>query len=79
MKFIDNIKGLFSDVKDFSQNAKKLSAQVKLLQAQVASSQELVQDVQTEVNKMNFKNKPHLDRIQEAQKDMQAELAKYHH
>ncbi|ETJ39068.1 hypothetical protein Q604_UNBC06954G0002, partial [human gut metagenome] len=34
-------------------------------------------DIQVDVEKMNFKNKPHLDRIQKASDHLNAELSKY--
>ncbi|CAH1849928.1 hypothetical protein [Convivina praedatoris] len=77
MKFLDNLKALWQDVKTIQQQSQRLSDQVNKLQTQLNIQEKKLRDLNNGVKRMNFKNKPHLDRIQATSEHLEQELAKY--
>lgn len=65
--FISSIKHTRQDVQDLKQSLTNLQTQLPKLQA-------FADDLKINVEKMTFKNKPHLERIQEAQARIQTQL-----
>jgi|GEM_PF-1207073 len=63
-----------SSIKQTRQDVKHLQQAVDNLQRQIPKLQVFADDLKINVDKMNFKNKPHLDRIQEAQTRIQTQL-----
>lgn len=77
MVIIDQIKRLITQIRTIRDLTKQLQAQQARLAAQLEQVQAVQEEIQIEVDKMNFKNKPHLDRIQETTVHLNAELSKF--
>lgn len=77
MKLINQIKSLAHQLKILTLLSKKLTTQQKSLSDKLNYIQTVSDDIQDDINKMKFKNKPHIDRIQEASNRINAELSKY--
>lgn len=73
MVIIDQIKRLITQIRTIRDLTKQLQSQ----QAQLEHVKVVQDEIQVEVEKMTFKNKPHLDRIQEATTHLNAELSKF--
>lgn len=77
MKLIDDIKQLIKQIQLMMQLLQQLTKQQQVLSQQLDHLTKVRDDIQVDVEKMNFKNKPHLDRIQKAPDHLNAELSKY--
>ena len=77
MVFIDQIKHVIAQIQTILSLSKQLKNQEAQLKVQLAQLKAVQDDLQVDINKMNFKNKPHLDRIQETTAHLKAELSKY--
>lgn len=77
MVFIDQIKHVIAQIQTVLSLSKQLKNQEAQLKVQLAQLKVVQDDLQVDINKMNFKNKPHLDRIQEITAHLKAELSKY--
>ncbi|ACA82903.1 MULTISPECIES: hypothetical protein [Leuconostoc] len=77
MKLIDDIKQLIKQIQLMMQLLQQLTKQQQVLSQQLDHLTKVRDDIQVDVEKMNFKNKPHLDRIQKASDHLNAELSKY--
>lgn len=64
-------------MKEISLLLKELQSQQRELTEQMDKLQRISEDIQLDIEKMNFKNKPHLARIDEATEHINAELAKF--
>ena len=82
---MDAIKDWFTNLKqqvtNFTADSKRtvsatkdVKASLADVQAELPAVQDFVKDVQVQVEKMNFKNKPRLERITEAQTRIQDAL-----
>lgn len=82
---MDAIKDWFSNLKqqvtNFTADSKRtvsatkdVKASLSDVQSELPAVQDFVKDVQVQVEKMNFKNKPRLERITEAQTRIQDAL-----
>ncbi|MFH7282129.1 hypothetical protein [Weissella confusa] len=82
---MDAIKDWFTNLKqqvtNFTADSKRtvsatkdVKASLADVQAELPAVQDFVKDVQVQVEKMNFKNKPRLERIAEAQTRIQDAL-----
>lgn len=63
-------------LQDITKQAKGLKISLDQLQASLFAIEKLQQDLNVDVEKMNFKNKPHLERIDEAQQRIEKALNK---
>lgn len=61
----NKIKNLASNLKDVNTLQKKAKVQVKVLQKSMEGTKKDIEDVQRGVERLNFKNKAPLARIQE--------------
>ncbi|MGY3742164.1 hypothetical protein [Leuconostoc inhae] len=77
MKFFDDFKQLIAQLKTIAALTKKLQSQQKNVSEQLIKAQTIRDDIQIDIEKMNFKNKPHLDRIQKTTDHLNAELSKF--
>ena len=77
MNFFDNSKQLIAQLKTIAALTKKLQSQQKNVSEQLIKAQTIRDDIQIDIEKMNFKNKPHLDRIQKTTDHLNAELSKF--
>lgn len=77
MVIIDQIKPLITQIRTIRDLTKQLQSQQAQLSAQLEHVKVVQDEIQVEVEKMTFKNKPHLDRIQEATAHLNAELSKF--
>ncbi|CAM3156609.1 hypothetical protein [Leuconostoc rapi] len=77
MKIFDNLKNLTTQIKKIATLTKKLQAQQAIVSEKLIAAQAVQEDIQRDIEKMNFKNQPHLDRIQEKTTHLNAELAKF--
>ncbi|MCT8389735.1 hypothetical protein D0501_06575 [Leuconostoc holzapfelii] len=77
MVIIDQIKRLITQIRTIRDLTKQLQSQQAQLSAQLEHVKVVQDEIQVEVEKMTFKNKPHLDRIQEATTHLNAELSKF--
>lgn len=77
MVIIDQIKRLITQIRTIRDLTKQLQCQQAQLSAQLEHVKVVQDEIQVEVEKMTFKNKPHLDRIQEATAHLNAELSKF--
>ncbi|MBS9338295.1 hypothetical protein G6R29_01425 [Fructobacillus sp. M2-14] len=64
------VKNLVSNLKDINALQKKAKVQTKVLQNAVEGTKKDVEDIQRDVERMNFKNKAPLARIQETLDNM---------
>ncbi|MBZ6013896.1 hypothetical protein KIJ04_03945 [Leuconostoc gelidum subsp. gelidum] len=77
MKFFDDFKRLIAQLKTIAKLTKKLQSQQQTLSEQLIHAQTVRDDIQIDIEKMNFKNKPHLDRIQKTTDHLNTELSKF--
>ncbi|QQB00945.1 hypothetical protein I6H61_08735 [Leuconostoc pseudomesenteroides] len=77
MKLFSQLKSLIADFKEISALLKQLQQQQAILTEQLKHVQTIGEEIQTDIDKMNFKNQPHLDRIARSQKNIDHELSKY--
>ncbi|RRG18364.1 hypothetical protein D3P96_03510 [Weissella viridescens] len=70
-----NTKALVLRVKGVQVSSKELSEAMDNLKEAMPLVEQTSKDLQKSVNKMNFKNKPHLERIDEAKARIDGELA----
>lgn len=77
MKLFSQLKSLIADFKEISALLKQLQQQQAILTEQLKHVQTIGEEVQTDIDKMNFKNQPHLDRIAKSQQNIDHELSKY--
>ena len=77
MKFFDDFKRLIAQLKTIATLTKKLQSQQQILSKQLIDTKTVLDDVQIDIEKMNFKNKPHLDRIQKTTDHLNTELSKF--
>ncbi|MBB6432451.1 hypothetical protein [Leuconostoc carnosum] len=77
MKILDNIKNLSAQLKEISRLLNQLKAQQKNLVEQVDQIKTTSDEIQVEIEKMNFKNKPHSDRIKETTEHLNDQLSKF--
>ena len=77
MKLFSQLKSLIADFKEISALLKQLQQQQAILTEQLKHVQTIGEEIQTDIDKMNFKNQPHLDRIAKCQQNIDHELSKY--
>ncbi|MDI6552368.1 hypothetical protein [Leuconostoc falkenbergense] len=77
MKLFSQLKSLIADFKEISALLKQLQQQQAILTEQLRHVQTIGEEIQTDIDKMNFKNQPHLDRIAKSQQNIDHELSKY--
>ncbi|HCU41971.1 hypothetical protein N2F28_01780 [Leuconostoc falkenbergense] len=77
MKLFSQLKSLIADFKEISALLKQLQQQQAILTEQLKHVQTIGEEIQTDIDKMNFKNQPHLDRIAKSQQNIDHELSKY--
>ena len=77
MKLFNQLKSLIADLKEISALLKQLQQQQAILTEQLKHVQTIGEEIQTDIDKMNFKNQPHLDRIAKSQQNIDHELSKY--
>ncbi|MCT4403532.1 hypothetical protein EFT43_01030 [Leuconostoc falkenbergense] len=77
MKLFNQLKSLIADLKEISALMKQLQQQQAILTEQLKHVQTIGEEIQTDIDKMNFKNQPHLDRIAKSQQNIDHELSKY--
>ncbi|CAM3011930.1 hypothetical protein LEGA110927_01155 [Leuconostoc gasicomitatum] len=77
MKLFDDFKQLIAQIKTIAALTKKLQSQQQILSKQLIDTKTVLDDVQIDIEKMNFKNKPHLDRIQKTMDHLNTELSKF--
>lgn len=77
MKLFSQLKSLIADFKEISTLLKQLQQQQAILTEQLKHVQTIGEEIQTDIDKMNFKNQPHLDRIAKSQQNIDHELSKY--
>ena len=77
MKLFNQLKSLIADLKEISALLKQLQQQQATLTEQLKHVQTIGEEIQTDIDKMNFKNQPHLDRIAKSQQNIDHELSKY--
>ncbi|KAA8381317.1 hypothetical protein FD956_03260 [Leuconostoc carnosum] len=77
MKILDHIKNLSAQLKEISRLLNQLKAQQTNLVEQVDQIKTTSDEIQVEIEKMNFKNKPHLDRIKETTEHLNDQLSKF--
>lgn len=77
MKLFSQLKSLIADFKEISALLKQLQQQQAILTEQLKHVQTIGEEIQTDIDKMNFKNQPHLDRIAKIQQNIDHELSKY--
>ncbi|MEQ4551019.1 hypothetical protein ABNZ43_07205 [Weissella sp. GP1] len=68
------VTNFIADSKRTVSATKDVKASLADVQAELPAVQDFVKDVQVQVEKMNFKNKPRLERIAEAQTRIQDAL-----
>ncbi|WEV55041.1 hypothetical protein OZX65_02985 [Leuconostocaceae bacterium ESL0723] len=76
MKIINDIKGIFAEFKELGELSRQFKAQLNELQAQLPDDNRNISDLKISIDKFNFKNRPHLERISQAQESMRAVLGK---
>ncbi len=77
MKLFSQLKSLIADFKEISALLKQLQQQQAILTEQLKHVQTIGEEIQTDIDKMNLKNQPHLDRIAKSQQNIDHELSKY--
>ncbi|MFZ2966832.1 MAG: hypothetical protein WA079_07825 [Leuconostoc falkenbergense] len=77
MKLFSQLKSLIADFKEISALLKQLQQQQAILTEQLKHVQTIGEEIQTDIDKMNFKNQPHLDRIAKSQQNIDHESSKY--
>lgn len=77
MKLFSQLKSLIADFKEISALLKQLQQQQAILTEQLKHVQTIGEEIQTDIDKMNFKKQPHLDRIAKSQQNIDHELSKY--
>lgn len=77
MKLFSQLKSLIADFKEISALLKQLQQQQAILTEQLRHVQTIGEEIQIDIDKMNFKNQPHLDRIAKSQQNIDHELSKY--
>lgn len=77
MKLFNQLKSLIADLKEISALLKQLQQQQATLTEQLNHVQTVGEEIQIDIEKMNFKNQPHLDRIAKSQQNIDQELSKY--
>ncbi|MFT9471018.1 hypothetical protein [Leuconostoc pseudomesenteroides] len=77
MKLFNQLKSLIADLKEISALLKQLQQQQATLTEQLKHVQNVGEEVQIDIEKMNFKNQSHLDRIAKSQQHIDHELSKY--
>lgn len=77
MKFFDDLKTLSAQIKKIMTLIKQLKRQQAIVSEQLITVQLIQTDIQRDIEKMNFKNQPYLDRIQEKTNHLNAELTKF--
>lgn len=77
MKLFSQLKSLIADFKEISALLKQLQQQQAILTEQLKHVQTIGEEIQTDIDKMNFKNQPHLDCIAKSQQNIDHELSKY--
>lgn len=70
-----NVQTVVLRVKNVNVALNELKSALSNIESVVPEVQTTVKDIQKDVEKMNFKNKAHLDRINEAQARIETELA----
>ncbi|MBU7455749.1 hypothetical protein [Leuconostoc fallax] len=77
MKCFDNLKILIKALKDIARLTQQLAQQKAQLDASLEQIKKFQDDIQVDIDKMNFKNEIHLARIEKAQQHIAQELEKY--
>jgi predicted nucleic acid-binding Zn-ribbon protein len=68
------VKGWQQAIRRFNNARKSTTESANRLQAETTTVQKFAADMQVQLEKMNFKNKPHFERIAEAQERIQQTL-----
>lgn len=77
MKLFDQFKNLITNIKEITSLLKQLQLQQHELTEQLKEIQSVSEDIQSDIEKMNFKNQPHISRIDEATEHLNTELSKF--
>lgn len=77
MKLFDQFKNLITNIKEITALLKQLQLQQHELTEQLKEIQSVSEDIQSDIEKMNFKNQPHISRINETTEHLNTELSKF--